>query len=435
MIRIHGRICCIATVLLGITVSGNAFALQPLRSFVEQSKSNNPDVNEARAIQQQRLAQRDAAAGASLPSLTIQGIYTRNQYESRFALPGGPTVTITPQNGLDAFFTLTVPLLNIGAWEQHHAATANEQTAAALLVSTEVSVELAITQAYYQLLGSEVVFSTATESVKVAEANLVFVRDRRANGIASELDLQRALVDLARTQRDLAQADQSVIVARRSLESLSRLTPEPVTHEDYREDDLHEEAPLQTWLVGSSDELVAVKPAVLAVKFAETSRAATRAAWFPTVAAQGQERVTNAGGFTGRHAYYTVMATATWRFDFGLAPNVAAQTAAVAAAAARANKARRTAEDLIYKAWHQVRISIAKARVARVQVKAAMLAQNLARDRYAEGVATQLEVIQAQRDYFSAAVGQAQTDFDLQYARALLRLTSRRVARVGLNED
>lgn len=42
------------------------------------------------------------------------------------------------------------------------------------------------------------------------------------------------------------------------------------------------------------------------------------------------------------------------------------------------------------------------------------------------GVATQLEVVQAQRDFFTAVVAQVQADFDLKYGRALLRLSERR---------
>src|SRR5690606_37138021 len=122
------------------------------------------------------------------------------------------------------------------------------------------------------------------------------------------------------------------------------------------------------WLGSSGDDLIAARPAVLAVEAAERARSAARAAWLPTLGAQAQERITNAGGFTGRSQYYTLMATATWAVDFSLAPGVAAQTAAARGARARENKARRAAQDAIYQAWHQVRIGIEGARAARAQV-------------------------------------------------------------------
>ncbi len=417
-----------AAALLGTMVPCRAYALQPLATFVESSKRNNPDNREAQALREQRDAQRDVATAALLPSFTAQGIYTRNQYEAAFSAPNGQRATLTPLNGLDANLTVAVPIINVGAWEQRRAATANLAAAEASRASTEVSVESSTAQAYYQLLGNEAVLSSAKESVRFADGNMKLVQDRRALGTASELDVQRAVADLARAQRDVAEADQGVVQARRVLESLSRLTPEPATREDYREDDLHEEPPLSAWLGRPSDDLVSVRPATLATEAAERSRSAARAAWLPTLSAQGQEHLTNAGGFTGRHSIYTVQGVVTWKLDFGLAPNVAAQTAAVGAARAREDKARRSAEDAIYQSWQQVRVGIEKARAARAQVKSATLAQELARDRYASGVATQIEVVQAQRDFFSAAVAQAQADFDLQYARAALRLSSRRIS-------
>ncbi len=145
-----------------------------------------------------------------------------------------------------------------------------------------------------------------------------------------------------------------MVSARRSLESLTRVVPEPAAFEDYVQDDLKEEAPLASWLGKSSDDLVSVKPAIVATEVAARSRSAARAQWVPTVAAQGQEHLTNAGSFTGQHEIYTLSGTVSWRADFGLAPTVAAQTAALGAAQAREDKARWAGEDAIYQAWFQV---------------------------------------------------------------------------------
>lgn len=391
-------------VLASSSVTENAYALQPLSEFIASAQKRNPDNLEATATARQGAAQSDVARANYLPSFTAQGVYTRNQYDARFALPNGPTVTIQPHNGLDAYFVLSVPIINVGAWEQHRAARANADVASAARVSTAQTVESDLTQVYYQLLGSEAVLFAARKSVDVASRNLSLVRDRSELGTASALDLQRAAADLARAEQDLATATLSVVTARRTLESLSRLTPDPATEADYREDALAEEAELEHWLQPPSDELVAARPSVLSVRAAERARAAARAAWLPTLGGQGQERVTNAAGFVGHNSVYTLSATLGWRLDFALAPNVSAQEAAVTAAEARANKTRRLAEDAVYRAWHQVRTGIARARAARAQVQAATLAQDLARDRYTSGVATQLEVVQAQRDFFSAAV-------------------------------
>lgn len=418
-----------AIVIAALSSSGTVAAegLQPLSAFVASAQQHNPENLEIRATADQAAAQRDAARANYLPSLTAQGVYTRNQYESAFALSPEQSITIQAQNGYDAYFTLAVPLIQVGAWAQHRAAGVQAALAEANRTTTANGVEQRVTQAYYQLLGAEAVAYAADQSLEVARDNLKTVRDRQQLGTASDLDLQRAIASVAGAQQDVANAQQGVVSGRRTLESLSRLAPEPAARSNYREDDLRDEAPLASWMKDGSS-LVAVRPAELAVTAADASRDAARAAWLPTIAGQFQEHLTNAGGFSGHDTVYTATVTANWRLDFGIQPKVRAETAGVAIARARLDGAQRAAEDEIFQAWQQVRLGIEKARAARAQLDAAKLAQTIARDRYAGGVATQLEVVQAQRDFFQAAISQVQADFDLQYARALLRLSARRTS-------
>jgi len=420
---------CALRALSLVILAPEAHALQPLEEFVASAKRSNPDNREALAIVQQREAQRDVATGAYLPSANLQGSYTRNQYSAAFAVPGtGQTVTIQPLNGLDAYLTLQVPIVNVAAWEQKGVANAAAAVASAARLNTEVSVESSVTQVYYQLLGTEAVEFAAKSSLGVAEDNARLVRDRHELGTASDLDMQRALADVARAQQDLAVADRAVFSARLSLESLARLRPQPAVFQNYVPDDLKEEAPLASWLGTSQDDLVSVKPAILATDVAARTRSAARAQWLPTLAAQAQEHLTNAGGFTGHSSVYTLSGTLGWHVDLALAPEVAAQTAALSAAQARADKARIAGAEAIAQAWYRVRSGIEEVRAARAGVEAATLALTSARDRYANGIAMQLEVVQAQRDLFSAQVSQAQAGYNLKYARAALRLASRRLS-------
>jgi outer membrane protein TolC len=396
---------------------------------MESSRTRNPDNLEAEANVRQSDARADAVTGALLPSVSAQGVYTRNQYEAVVTLPGGgPELVITPQNGLDAFFTLSVPIFQGELWAQRAAAKASTRAASATQELTQLAVEEAVAQAYYQLLGFEAALRQTKKSLDVAQNLQDLVSTRVDVGIASNLDLQRAIAEVAKRQQEVAAAEQNVYVSRRALETASRTTPDPVTESDFVRDDLHEEAPLAKWLGIARDSLVVVRPAVLQTEVARENRRAAQAAWLPTVGAQAQEHFTNATGFTGRCCAYTLQATATWQLDFTLAPNVRAETAALSAARAREDRARRDAGDSIYDAWHQVRTSIERARAALPQVEAATLALTLARDRYENGVATQLDVIQAQRDQLEAEIASIQAQASLQYARVLLRLVSRPAA-------
>jgi outer membrane protein TolC len=62
----------------------------------------------------------------------------------------------------------------------------------------------------------------------------------------------------------------------------------------------------------------------------------------------------------------------------------------------------------------------------RIQAQVSVHAADLAQDRYRAGVATQLDLLQAQRDAFAAEVSRIQADADLINARAQLRIAAGR---------
>ncbi len=416
---------CALGVLLGLAPA-RARALQPLETFIESARTKNPDNLEAAANTRQREAEAEVATGRLLPSANVQGIYTRNQYEAIVQLPEGPEVIIQPKNALDAFLTLQVPIVQVELWYRRSAAKTAGKAALARQDFTELIIEENVARAYYELLGYEAALRSTKQGLEVAQNLERLIQTRVDVGVASNLDLQRAIAEVARRQQEVATAEQNVALSRRSLESLSRQTPTPATDADFVPDDLHEEGPLSAWLKPNNDDLVAVRPSVLETEVARKNRAAARAVWLPTIGGQAQEHFSNATGFTGRNNAYTLSLTATWALDFTLAPRVRAETAALSGASARENRARRDADDSIYEAWQNVRANIEKARAAIPQVEAATLALTLAQDRYENGVATQLDVIQAQRDQLEAEIAAIQAEANLRYSRVVLRVVSRR---------
>jgi len=125
---------------------------------------------------------------------------------------------------------------------------------------------------------------------------------------------------------------------------------------------------------------------------------------------------------------YLLQVTATWKLDLTIIPQIRAQNAAAAAARANEDRARLAAEDAVFRDWQQIRADIESARSSRAQVAATKLAASLAEDRYQSGVATQLDVLQARQDAFSADVARIQADADLAYARMALRIDAGQLA-------
>ena len=424
--------------LLVALAAGNAFALQPLETFVQAARRQNPSNLEARALAERSDAEADTATSRLLPSAAANATYTRNQYEVKLALPdslggGGQPLTIQPYNQLDANATLTVPLVDVAAWSRRSAARISATAAVSRQRATALDVEKRVVRAYVAVVGEVAVLRSVRENANLARQNASVVRSKKSNGTASELDLQRVEGDIARADGDVASADLALVTAVRNLATLSGVEPEmsgDSQSDQAMHDDLHQEAALATWLAAAG-QVPAVVAATREVQAAEASTRAARWARLPTLAASGQERFTNATSFAGHSSSYLLQATLSWRFDFGMRSTYRAQAATTVAADARAEAARRLAEDAIALSWQQVRTNIDKTRSAKAQVKATARAADLAAQRYEAGIATQVDVLQAQQAALIADVSRIQVEAELAYARVALRLEAGRT----LGED
>jgi outer membrane protein TolC len=426
----HGvsGIVALATVLW----ASSAFALQPLATFVEGAKSANLDNAASKATALQRAEEADQAWAKLGPTLTARASYTRNQYESVVTLPplggaAGKTATITPYNQLDATFTIDLPLVDLGSWSKIGAAKSTLDAADARVLASQDEVKKVVAQTYARVVGGEALVVSAQKERDVAEENLKIVQTKKGAGTASDLDVERAIAEVARTKQDMADALYTVATARNALHSLTGVVPTdgaPVL-----DDDLHEEAPLAIFLQGA-EGIPSVKAASADATAAKKSAEAAYDALLPTIGATATERFTNATGFGTSPVWsagvYVQIKLDLFTYDGAKASSAAAETAKVQEA-----KARLDAHDAAFDAWHLVSSSIAKSAAARAQSKASAHAAVLAGDRYAVGTGTQLDVIQADRDAFTAEVARIQADADLAYARALLRIVSGRSIEVG----
>jgi outer membrane protein TolC len=424
------RLAIVAGASLALLPASSAHALQPLGAFLEHAKTWNPDNRAATATVDQRDAEVSVASGNLEPNLQFNGLYTRNQYEATtgtlgFMLPPGtPVSVITPLNQFDGNAILTVPIINVANWDRRSVSKATLAGAKADQANAALNVRKNVTRDYYQLLGYEAVLQAATKNLDVARHNVSLARDRKESGTGSELDVQRALADAAKTEQSVTSAQLSVTNSRRDLSSLTGVAPEPASA--FPNDDLHEEPALEGWMTGA-EQTPSVKSAEAARESAEEASHAARTGWLPTLNGVAEEKLTNATAFNGGHTgVYLFQLAANWKLDNTVIPQIHAQTAIAAAARANEDRVRIAAKDSVYKDWQQIRADIEVSRSARAQVVSTKLAASLAEDRYTNGVATQLDVLQARQDAFAAEVARIQADSDLAYARTALRIDSDR---------
>jgi len=426
----------VMTVLsLCLLFPARAHALQPLDDFLRQAAQRNFDNREARAMAIQRVHEASQAWARLLPSVTVKGDYIRNQYLGDAFIPTGepgisgilPTrhVIMTPIDQWDATFQATLSLVDVAAWDNVRAGAANREAQQARVAATALEVQRTVARTYYQAIGASAVARAARRTLAAAEDNARYIGLREHAGLASDLDLKRALAEVERDRQAIEDADYSTLTLRRSLEVLTGLTPEGDADKDaptIAADDLSAETPLEEWSKGL-EELPSVRAATFDQRAAHLTAAAARAALYPTLSTQFTERATNAFGF-GQSPYYAFEVLATWNLDFASHKAALAQAAAAEASVVRHNRSLTTAAQTLFNDWDNVRTQIAKVRAARTSLEASRLALSVARDRYGAGKATLLDVVQAERDAFSAEVTEIQGEADLASARASLRLSA-----------
>jgi outer membrane protein TolC len=405
-------------------------ALPSLGALLHAGSVYATNNREARAVSKQRAAESSVATDRLLPTFAATAGYTRNQYEVVARFPNGTggfeQATITPKNQWDATLSLAVPLIDLGNFSRIASARADERASHADELATGETTARDVGQAYYSLVGAEAVIASAERALATARENLEIVETRRSSGLASDLDAHRAEAEIERDRQSLVEAELLRAQAARKLHTLTGLDIRgraPVLA-----DDAHAEAPVAAWLT-RVDELPAVRAAAERLGSAHALRDAAVAVYVPTVGGKATERFTNAVGF-GYSPVWAAGLTATWNLDLGALPAVRAQNAAIEAGVASADRARQTAADTIGDAHDQVDTERARVVAARAEEMASRAAADVARARYEAGTATHLELLEAERDDFSAEVSRVQTEADLAYTRFALRIAAGRAEEI-----
>lgn len=436
ILTLQSHIATLLPAILGVAalMPTRAFAQQPLEEFLAEARRTNCDLQAATATIEQQEGESLAALGRALPSLTARGVYTRNEFEVRLdpssflgsAAPvGGPAQSfiIQPLNQLDATVQLDAPLIDLAAWQRVTAQHAAERAAHRRADVTMIDVQMQVARNYYQLVGSRSLRKSAERTLGAALTNLDLTRARQAGGVATDLDVNRAQAEVERAHLSISDAELTTALAGRALQTLTGAAPTDAARSEL--DDLHAESSLIEW-ERAVTEIPSVAVAAEQRRGSEATATAARFALVPTLSAGAQGRLTNATGFIGHQAIYVLTATLNWRLDVTSFGIVRSEAAAVRLARVREGSARQAALDQIHESWSRVSNGIAKSRAARAEARASTAAVERARERYREGAGTHFELVQAERDAYSAEVSRIQADADLSYARVALRLNASR---------
>ena len=396
-----------------------ARALQPLEVFVTAARDRNPDAEKARANLSVQQAQADVELGKQLPNVTIRGGYDRNQYAASFDL-GGKRYALQPLNEWSGSATLSVPLIDLAAFVRIAAARTNAESYAHALNATLLAVESRTAQDYYQLLANRALVSVAEQYLEVSRENLRFTQSKLSAGAATLLEVNRALADVEQQVQQLASARLQLALTARDLQSATLIDPD-ISAEVEVSDDLHSEPDLPLF-EAELGNVPSVSAAAAATRAAQQQAEAQKFALLPTISGYFTEYGTNAPGFQPSSWYWQTGVGFTWSFDLTSVANIRSGDASAAAVQAQQTRTSLDAGDAIHRYWQTIQAGIAQSLSARAGRDAAVHASEQARVQYLAGTATQLDLLQAQRDAFAAEVTRIQDDANLMNARGQLWL-------------
>jgi outer membrane protein TolC len=413
------------TVLLLILASAAWGQDASLKAYVSAADTNNVDARLSETQRHRAEAEFRQAWTSLLPSLSVSGGWTHNQFEAKATIPTGPmssiTAVIIPGDQFDTALRVDLPLIDTTRWFRSMASNQAQLSAKERELVVRDQVKRQIVTVYYALAGAQAVLRAAQKSVQVAleQERLATIRGRA--GSATELEVLRAHAEVQRSQQLIADSTVLVNTTARTLQTLSgKSPPDNVT---LPSDDVSEPAPFAQ-LEPQTATLPAVRAAERDLSAAEKLSTAATLALVPQVSAQFTQRFTNATGFQGQSAVYNAGVNFVWRLDVPTFQAMDVQSTNVEAARLAIERASNAAKDQLFQDEERLNASRSKVSSATAQVDAARRAAQMASDRYAAGAATQVEVIQAERDVFSAEVAHIQARTELASARAQLRLSA-----------
>jgi outer membrane protein TolC len=412
------------TTVLAAFLSSSFASAQTLPAFLDAAAARNIDARIAAEATTKASIDVSESWSQLLPSAALTAGYTYNQYKAEVQIPSAPseapkTVVIVPQNQLEGSLRLELPLVDPAKWAQISANQHSLQLSQARQQTSREQVARQVILAYFVVASAGYLTEVAERSLMVAQAQLELISARKSAGVATELEVVRSEAEVQRNRQLVADAKGSLSNATQLLSSLTGLAVEHIPR--IADDDLQPEPPLEA--------LWTRIDAAPAVQQAEADRlragSVTRVAWAqaaPTVAAQFTQRLTNATGFQATSALYNAGLTLQWRLDVATFQRIRANGSIESSAGLQAEKARIDLKNTIQQDWQRVAVSIEKVKASLAQKAASERAAALAKERYAAGVAGQVDVIQAERDLFSSSASHIQSRFELASARAILHL-------------
>jgi len=394
-----------------------------LHDAVALALKQNPQVQigvlqAAQAKQDQNIARADLLPQAEL---NVSDAVLRANIETAFGskIPGFAE-HLGPFQIFNAGPSASVPILDFAAWSRLHAAKENSSAAHAGEQSIREEIVLQTVSQYLGALRAAAQVKAAQTRIELAQALYDQAADLQKNGAGTGIDTLRANVELQNEKQVLIAAQTQYDVAVYGLARLLSVDPkQPIQLSDATS---FFETP-EFAIEGSIDRAYQVRPEMLQIdarlRAAQATRHAAIDERLPSIRGTGSWDYQGVSISTGIPVYQYQVGAVVPIFTGG---RIRAETAK---ADLEIKKVEQQRDDLRNQIALEVKTATAQLESARHQVEVANLGIQLAqeevtqaRDRFAAGVADNIEVVQAQDALSRASDNQIAALYQFNQARA-----------------
>lgn len=394
-------------------LAGGAFAALPAFAQTDTAPALSLRDVVARAVQlapPQRIAdesvalaraQQDASRASLLPQLGVSASQLRqttNPATLGFEFPGLPSL-IGPYSVFDARIKLSQKLVDLSAASELSSAQFARRAAEAQADASRESIASRAALAYIQVLGNEEMLASAQADLDLANDLLTLSRDQRQAGIASGIDVSRAETAVAQDQYAVSETKTAIAQARLQLQRIAVL---PMDQALTLSGSLERDGPVDLDTAHALQVANRQRPELVAIdasiQQADAELSAAHRKRLPTlsvVADYGLSSNTPGQNDEDTYRYGALLDLPIYSGGAIRAQEDAAQH--------QLNQQRAQLDDLRQQIEQDVRLSIVTVINTREQVRAAASARDLAereleqaRDRFANGVADNVDVVRAQ---------------------------------------
>ncbi|MGC9159157.1 MAG: TolC family protein [Terracidiphilus sp.] len=340
------------------------------------------------------LPQVNGALSGSQQELNLQAMVGPNTLP-----PTIPSIT-SPFHVFDARLSVSAPLLNLSDLEASRAASHQLSATRFTYQQARDTVVLAVGNAYLMAIAGKAQVQSATAQRDTAQVLYQLAEDRESAGLSPQIDTLRALVELKSQQENLLAAENAYATEKLDLARAIGLP-------DGQEIELATEVPFSPMSSQDIEKDISLaylhrgdyQAATAEVTAAQAQLRSARTERYPSVGVNANWGDIGTGGFTDGHQTYLVAGTVKVPLFQGGRVRGEIETAQ-----ARLHQAQSRLANLQEQIDYDVRTAVlnlntnaSQVGVAETNISLAAQTLDQARDRFASGVADNIEVVQAQQ--------------------------------------